>query len=197
MVALRRRFMLRVTLYHRPLIWKLHCHTVRYAGFRLIEAGLDAEPSEDGAHSLPSYVSTADRLLALANILELSSKVGMSFADAESDLADEILTNAASVSQHHRLEIMHPSYPQYERSLSRISEGEDTSNAKNRARAFVTYYTSRMDAVSSLTRLIFLSNGSKAWKQNNLDVASYMMRKIEGAPNSFHSLPPLIVPSLR
>jgi len=39
-----------------------------------------------------------DQSVALVNILELSSKVGMGFADAESELADEILTNAASVS---------------------------------------------------------------------------------------------------
>lgn len=37
-------------------------------------------------------------IIALVNILELSSKVGMGFADRESELADEILTNAASVS---------------------------------------------------------------------------------------------------
>ncbi|KAG9058326.1 hypothetical protein FS842_010052 [Serendipita sp. 407] len=104
---------------------------VRYAGFRLIEAGLDANPSQQ----------------ALVTILELSSKVGMAFAAVDAELADEVLTNAAS----------------YERSLNVLPHSIDPSAAQNRARATVVYYTSRMEA---------------AWKQNNLDVATYMQKKI-------------------
>lgn len=36
--------------------------------------------------------------IVLVHILELSSKVGMAFATAESAIADEVLTSAASVS---------------------------------------------------------------------------------------------------
>ncbi|KIM34318.1 hypothetical protein M408DRAFT_19240 [Serendipita vermifera MAFF 305830] len=51
----------------------------RYAGFRLIEAGLNDNPSEK----------------VLVDVLELSSKVGMAFIDTDAAMADKVLTDAA------------------------------------------------------------------------------------------------------
>ncbi|PVG03379.1 hypothetical protein CPB86DRAFT_810987 [Serendipita vermifera] len=106
--------------------------TMRYAGFKLIEAGLDSKPSVD----------------ALVNILELSSKVGLAFSATGGPMAEDILTKAAS----------------YERTLSEMSDDLVGSHSRNRSRAVVLYYVSRMDA---------------AWRQDNIDVASYMMAKIQ------------------
>ncbi|KAG8806313.1 hypothetical protein FRC17_005082 [Serendipita sp. 399] len=118
------------------------------AGFRLIEAGLDFDPSPEGGRAYQYNLIILNSLfLVLASILELSSKSGIALAAADAELADEVLTNAAS----------------YERRLDELPHSVDPSIARDRARATVVYYTSRMEA---------------AWEQNNLDVASYMMKKI-------------------
>ncbi|KAI0697156.1 hypothetical protein BC835DRAFT_1413864 [Cytidiella melzeri] len=124
---------------------------LRFAAFRLIEAGLEPKPSFESwsFSSFAVFVRFTDTspLEALIHVLQLASKAGASLSEtSRHDLAAAVLTSAAK----------------YEEQL-RAADDPEKVHQQSKSQAIILYLSCRMEA---------------AWKEGNDAVAEFMLQKI-------------------
>ncbi|KAI9566962.1 meiosis protein SPO22/ZIP4 like-domain-containing protein [Boletus coccyginus] len=137
----------------RPIIAAL-----RLAGFRLMEAGLEAQPTIEVCAPLYPPIT------ALLHMLQIACKTGITLSAAgNNESAACVLACAAKVHYFfHCVPLGSHCCVQYEEALRNVDDPEG-QHLHARARVTIVYFSSRMEA---------------AWKENNEGLATFMADKI-------------------